>query len=242
LDGGGTASYARRRRAPWREDDITTHRLSRLEQRERTRQLLLEAAEAVFVRNGYHATSVDQIAEEAGFSKGAVYSNFENKDELFLAVVERRHDSRALAIEQDVPTDKPIVDQAMDAGTRFFDVIVRDPDWSLLMMEYAAHAARHDDLRDRLRHRNVSMRERMAEFITHHLALLGLTCPVPINQLTAVLFALGEGFIIEKLTDPDGVSDDTFGTALALLFAGLVASQPPRTDGASPADAPAVTR
>jgi AcrR family transcriptional regulator len=203
-------------------------RLSRLEQRERTRQLLLEAAEAVFVRNGYHASSVEQVAEEAGFSKGAVYSNFENKDELFLAVLEHRYDSRALAIEEDIAPDKPITEQAMDAGTRFIDVIVRDPDWSLLMMEYAAHAARHDELRDRLRARNTGMRERTAELITRHLDLLGLTCPVPLEQLTAILFALGDGFIIEKLTDPDGISDDTFGTAMALLFAGLVASQPPQ--------------
>ena len=69
-------------------------RLTRAEQRDVTRSRLLDAAEKVFVDRGFHAASVDEVAEEAGYSKGAVYSNFENKDELFLAVLERRTHGR----------------------------------------------------------------------------------------------------------------------------------------------------
>src|SRR4029077_18498595 len=99
-------------------------RLSRAEQRDQTRARLLDAAEKVFVDHGFHAASVDQVAEEAGYSKGAVYSNFENKDELFLAVLERRVDSRALAAGASVASDQPIDAQATEAGKAFFDVFL----------------------------------------------------------------------------------------------------------------------
>src|SRR5512132_991876 len=65
-------------------------RLSRAERRQQTREELLTAAEACFVTRGFHATSVDQVAEQAGYTKGAVYSNFAAKEDLFFAVYERR--------------------------------------------------------------------------------------------------------------------------------------------------------
>ena len=61
-------------------------RLSRAERRQQTREELLSAAEACFVSQGFHATSVDQVAEQAGYTKGAVYSNFASKEDLFFAV------------------------------------------------------------------------------------------------------------------------------------------------------------
>src|SRR2546421_6317082 len=91
-------------------------RLSRTEQRDQTRARLLDAAEKVFVDRGFHAASVEEVAEEAGYSKGAVYSNFENKDELFLAVLERRVDSPALAIEGTVSPGPPITPPGTQAG------------------------------------------------------------------------------------------------------------------------------
>src|SRR5918993_2878591 len=65
-------------------------RLSRVERREQTREELLTAAEACFVADGFHATSVDGVAERAGYTKGAVYSNFASKEDLFFGVYQRR--------------------------------------------------------------------------------------------------------------------------------------------------------
>jgi AcrR family transcriptional regulator len=196
-------------------------RLSRSEQRDQTRARLLDAAEKVFVDRGFHAASVDEVAEEAGYSKGAVYSNFENKDELFLAVLERRVDSRALAIESEVPTDQPITDQAAQAGTAFFEVFLQQSQWSLLLMEFATYAARHPNLRERFAVRNRRMRVAMAGLIDRHLSELGLRAPISNEDLATILFAMGDGFIMTKLTEPDAVSDDLFGQALVLMLAGL---------------------
>src|SRR5829696_7979584 len=65
-------------------------RLTRAEKRERTYEELISAAERLFIEQGFHATSVDEIALEAGYTKGAVYSNFDSKEDLFFAVYERR--------------------------------------------------------------------------------------------------------------------------------------------------------
>lgn len=204
-------------------------RLSRSEQRDQTRARLLDAAEKVFVERGFHAASVDEVAEEAGYSKGAVYSNFENKDELFLAVLERRVDSRALAIETGVSPDQPISDQAAQAGDAFLEVFLQQSQWSLLLMEFATYAARHPELRERFAARNRRMRTAMAGLIDSHLTALGLRAPISNDDLAMILFALGDGFILTKLTDPDTVSDSLFGDALVLMLAGLQPAQTAKT-------------
>lgn len=206
-------------------------RLSRAERRELTRKQLLDAAEQVFVDQGFHAASVDQVAEAAGYSKGAVYSNFENKDELFLAVLERRVDSRALAIESDVPTDRPIGEQAAQAGTAFFDVFLEQSQWSLLLMEFATHAARHPHLRERFAARNLRLREAMVELIDRHLGALGIVSPVPSEELAMILFALGDGCILTKLIEPDRIPDSVFASALVLMLGGLQATREPAAVG-----------
>ena len=206
-------------------------RLTRAEQRDLTRTRLLDAAEKVFVDRGFHAASVDEVAEEAGYSKGAVYSNFENKDELFLAVLERRVDSRAMAIETGVPTDRPITEQAEQAGNAFFEVFLQQSQWALLLMEFATYAARHPKLRDRFAARNRRMREAMATLIDRHLGALGLHAPMSSADLAAMLFALGDGFIMTKLIEPDEIHDDLFGRALVLMLAGLQSTEPALPDG-----------
>src|SRR3954469_13948468 len=88
----------------------TTVRLSRAERRARTRDDLVAAADELFSANGFHATSVDAVADAAGYTKGAVYSNFASKEDLFFAVYERRvdryveHVERRLAEASDAAT------------------------------------------------------------------------------------------------------------------------------------------
>ena len=196
-------------------------RLSRAEQRDQTRARLLDAAEKVFVERGFHAASVDDVADEAGYSKGAVYSNFENKDELFLAVLERRVDSRALAIETGVSADQPIADQAVQAGNAFLEVFLEQSQWSLLLMEFGTYAVRHPELRERYAARSRRMQTAMAGLIDKHLDALGLRAPVSSEDLATILFALGHGFLMAKLTEPDTVPDSLFSDALLLMLGGL---------------------
>ena len=144
-----------------------------------------------------------------------------SKDELFLAVLDRRVDSRALNIEQQVSGDQSLADQAHEAGEKFFSVFLQQSSWSLLLMEFATYAARHPDLRDRFDARNRRIRDAMIELIDRHLDLLGLEPPLPTDQLAAILFALGDGIILEHLTSSEGVPETLFGNALALMLSGI---------------------
>ena len=119
-------------------------RLTRPERRERTRGDLLAAARTVFERHGFHRASLDQIADEAGYTKGAVYSHFPGgKDALFLAVLDRHIDER-------VPTYAEIVlsqdsfEASLRAIARHLVALGRgDPAWTPLLVEFWTHAS-HD--------------------------------------------------------------------------------------------------
>src|SRR5207342_199542 len=125
-----------------------TVRLSRMERREKTRQDLLNAAETCFITRGFHATSVDEVAERAGYTKGAVYSNFASKEDLFFGVYQRR-------VEQVLTEVGPGLRQL--GAERAFDQLAagalhrRDPDdgWRAVFFEFWAHVVRHPELRDR---------------------------------------------------------------------------------------------
>src|SRR6478752_4541031 len=120
-------------------------RLSRAEQNDRNRALLLAAARRVFLERGYYAATLDQIADEAGFSKGAVYSRFASKADMFLALLEDRIAERAAQNAQ----------LAEDlAGTGHFAAVIDlaergAPGWRLLVTEFRVHAARDPELNRR---------------------------------------------------------------------------------------------
>jgi len=126
-----------------------TERLTRVEQQQRTRDRVIEAADRLFVENGFHAVSVDRVATEAGYTKGAVYSNFDSKEDLFFAVYERRAQrlsdefARRFAAAPDAAT-------GMD--TVAADVMRRrggDDGWLAVFFEFWAHVVRRPELRER---------------------------------------------------------------------------------------------
>ena len=115
-------------------------RLTRSESHAQTREQLLVAARQMFARSGYGGTSVDMIAAEAGYSKGAIYSNFASKEAIFLELLERYKDeeiaefSRIMALE-DADSRKALL--------HWLETMHQDEDWALLTMELALHARRY---------------------------------------------------------------------------------------------------
>jgi hypothetical protein len=93
-------------------------------------------------------------------------------------------------------------------------------------MEFGTYAVRHPELRERFAARSRRMRTAMAELIGTHLAALGLRAPISNDDLATILFALGDGFLMTKLTDPDSVPDALFGEALVLMLGGLQPAEP----------------
>src|SRR5947208_5485865 len=118
-------------------------RLTRQESQARTRALLLEVATAEFLAHGYHATSLERVAEAAGFSKGAVYGNFAGKEELCLAVLERYFFAQLQKFVTEFAAGGETIEERLGVLERWLEVAMADEKWQLLALEFAVHT-RHN--------------------------------------------------------------------------------------------------
>jgi AcrR family transcriptional regulator len=198
-----------------------TRRLTRKEQQADTRGRLLRSAAKVFARRGFQAASLDEIAADAGFTKGAVYANFESKEDLFLAMLDERFAERRAAMERTAATGEEPEDQVRAGGGDFAEYLTADPEWQRLFLEMAAHAGRDERFRRALVARYRGLREVIADVYAGRAEELGVEPPVPFEQIAWMVFAMGNGFAMEKLLEPDAVPDDLFAQMLTIFLAGL---------------------
>jgi AcrR family transcriptional regulator len=163
----------------------------------------LASADRAFSRDGFHASSVDAIAEDAGYSKGAVYARFGGKDDLFLAVLEARFDQRLAPIGGDL-SQHPSREDRIEAFARAHrEMVAADPAWTVAWVEFAAHATRDANLSRRLRALNASLRERAERRLTE----LGLVDATEAGYLATIALVYASGVSIERMLDPDGVPE-----------------------------------
>jgi AcrR family transcriptional regulator len=197
-------------------------RETRAEKQARTRAELIATAATVFARRGYRGASVEEIAEEAGYSHGAVYSNFEGKAELFLAVFEDYMAERVRELAETqaaLPEDAPLEARARALADQWMDRLARDRESVLLHMEFIAHAGRDHELAGRFGTRSAAMREAVARYISSYEEEAGAELPVPADDLALVLRALGIGLAVESLVSPDAVRHDLYGDFVESLVA-----------------------
>lgn len=197
-------------------------RTTRAEQKALTRERLLEAAARVFARRGFAGVSVEEIADEAGFSKGAVYSNFATKDELFLTLFDERTSQKLALVDDVFQGAEDLGSRARGGAARLSNVIERNRDWCLLFMEFWTYAVRTPDLRRKFADHYEALRERVAMVVEVQAAELGVELAIPALDVAAGLIALGEGLVLQKLTDPDRFKGDLGASLLALFFAGAI--------------------
>jgi AcrR family transcriptional regulator len=198
-----------------------TRRLTRKEQQAATRDRLLRSAAKVFARRGFQAASLDEIAADAGFTKGAVYANFDSKEDLFLAMLDERFAGRRAAIERIAATGEDPEAQLREGGGEFAAYVTADPEWQRLYAEMVAHASRDERFREALVARERELREVIAGAYARRAEELGYEAPVPFDQIAWMVFAMGNGFALEKLLEPDAVPDDLFAQMLTIFLAGL---------------------
>jgi AcrR family transcriptional regulator len=204
-------------------------RKTQAERREETRELVLAAAARVFARRGFHAASLDAVAEEAGFSRGAVYYNFADKEELFLELLDRRCAERAQDLRAafaEVPEGDVAATsrQAELAAQHALDAMTGDPEWRALYFEFLAHAARDSAFRRRFARRSAEMRGALEEVVVDQTRPVADTLGMEPEQLAVVIDALGTGLWgHHMLHGPHAVPPDLFSKALALLVDGIAA-------------------
>ena len=182
------------------------------------RDLLLEAALALFAERGYEQTSLDQVAAAAGFTKGAVYSNFGSKDELFLTLMDQQIDKRVGQVRDalQLPHDAARTGQLL--GDQITAALDEDAEWQLLFLDYVLRAARDPAVRERF----VEHRRRVRALVAA--AVSELVGPLPstpggldAEAVASAVLALSYGLGVERLTDPTAVPDDLFGRLLQAL-------------------------
>jgi AcrR family transcriptional regulator len=193
--------------------------MSRAERQERTRGELVDAAERLFSDQGFRATSIDAVAAEAGFTKGAVYSNFASKEDLFFAVYERRVDRRVEEMEAAIaasPSAREAVERLVPgAGGR----AAASDGWLAVFFEFWAHVLRHPELRERFAAQHRRVIEPLARISVQFSAEEGERLPDDPFKLATARFAMQLGLQLERLTQPEVVDDD-FGRRMATILMG----------------------
>lgn len=187
--------------------------------RTEVRSRLLEAAGRCFADSGYEGTSLERIALAAGFSKGAVYSNFANKEELFFALMDGRIEERAAAIAsaRSAAEGSPR-ELAEAAGRRFEALVAADPAWQRLFLEFWLHCVRNEALRARFAERRREMRRNLGSVAGEEAGKSGCRLALGPEDAATVILALSNGLGIEGLIDPELDLEPLMGRMLGLLF------------------------
>lgn len=177
-------------------------RTSRAESQVRTRQRLIATAKAMFLDKGYHATSLDAVAEAAGYSKGAVYSNFRNKDQLCLAVLEDIHAGEVAAIEE-IFTGASTVHEGIAVFEQWLPQMLSAEGRTILGVGFGIAVRDSPELRAELAAMEQRMIAAVARLISSQAARLGLTPLLPAEDVAAVLVGLRIGIGMQRVLDPE---------------------------------------
>ena len=190
--------------------------------REEVRRRLLEAATHVFARRGYAGASLEEVAEEAGFSKGAVYSNFSGKEEVFYALLREHVGERIDRVRDAVSSAETLQEAGAAAGRASAEATQEEPDWHLLFLEFVTQAAHQSELGEELGRQRTVLRELIADQVRDRLEAGGVEPSLSAEQLAILMLALSNGLAIEQIVQPDGVDPDLFGRAVELIAVGLL--------------------
>jgi AcrR family transcriptional regulator len=166
--------------------------------------------------------SIDRIAEEAGYTKGAFYANFASKEELFLVVLEQKFAAELERLEAAIAGVGEPADQARQAAEDFLAYVDRDPQWPRLYQEFATHAARNESFRAELAERQRALRRRMAEVFARWATAFGVQPALPHTDIAAMTFFMADGFLLDRIIDPT-LDDGLYATMVEVFLHGLMA-------------------
>jgi AcrR family transcriptional regulator len=177
-------------------------RLTRQESQARTRALLLEVATTEFLAHGYTGTSLEKIAELAGFSKGAVYGNFAGKEELCLAVLENHFFAQLQSFVGEFAAGGDTIEDRLAVLERWLERLLAEDDWQVLAVEFAVHTRRNPKIQQQLAERERMVRAAITALMSQQIKQLGVKPVLPPEQLGIVLVSVVGGITVQRLLDP----------------------------------------
>jgi AcrR family transcriptional regulator len=194
-----------------------------------TRQHLLDAAAIVFAREGFHGATLDEVAATAGFTKGAVYSNFKSKDELFLALLDDRIERQfAVASEvldagsHELSEQMPRIRELLRSGAFFWE-----ESWTTLYLEFVVYSRRNPEAAAKLAASAQRTRAFVTQMMETEYALVGTRARYPTEHLAEISLALISGLGVDQIVDPSSVTDATIDTVLSFLYSSMGVDDPP---------------
>jgi AcrR family transcriptional regulator len=164
---------------------------------------LLDAAMEQFAERGYGATSIPDICARAGLTKGAFYSNFANKDALFLALLDRSWERRAEWIRRAVPAGPLLAAEEPEERASPGDMEVKRQ-WTLVSMEFSLHAIRQPDVAQLLVQHELRVRSELALLVSEALERAERLPTLPVDELARMIVAVTEGSDVQVLTNRAG--------------------------------------
>jgi AcrR family transcriptional regulator len=190
--------------------------------RAETAERLLDAALETFTDIGFAAASVEDICRRGGFTRGAFYSSFRTKDELFAALF-ARETTRDLALaEERLAGIEDEADPVTAAVERCLSTFRADRTWVLVLTEYRLHAARRPEAAAALREHTTALHDRLTGLIEGASARAGVRLTVPAGRLAAMVLALHDGMVVHGVGDDPGSTDLERAALLLLLRAATV--------------------
>lgn len=207
-----------------RTDMNRTATLSRHKERaENTRALLIQSAEKVFARDGFEAAKLEEIAADAGYTRGAFYANFDSKEDLFFALLESEIASRIAALEREMNKVRE-PEAKLKAMREFFLTMTLDRRWCLLALEFKLFAVRHPEVRQRLAAMHRRFVGPRVGFLEEVMKALGRELPASAYATGVSLAALGNSLTLEHMLDPALMPEGDVRHIMSSFFASLTST------------------
>jgi AcrR family transcriptional regulator len=205
-------------------------RPTRAETKARTREQLLDAAARVFAQKGLTGATVEEIAELAGYSTGALYSNFDGKEQLFLELLSAR---RSRGLESQAAVAAEVLEKAvagdedsLSALCEFFAKVAdRGTDFAALQAEFWLYAVRNPEAMGIIASKTDEQVHALEPLANLIMESFGVAAGIPPNAVTRVILGLFQGLMRQRRVDPAAVPDELLAQAIKWLLAGLRAAE-----------------
>lgn len=205
---------------PYARMESVPQRWTRERRLEQTRNMLLDAAEELFARKGLLGAALDEIADAAGYTRGAIYSHFGAKEELFLAVIERQRQRFLDGFTETIESFHRLSDIDLDELANRWREMSSGTARAALGYEFTLFLLRNPEARERLAEQRVETVRSLGNFISKNVARLGATLTIPAETLARVILAVNDGITLGSHLD----EEDLYQPYLQLVVSSISAS------------------
>lgn len=194
---------------------------SRIERSDATRAALVRSASRLICELGMHGASIDSIAADAGYTKGAFYAHFASKEDMFLTLLDEHFATELARLDTVLEGTADPAQEARAAAEGFLARVDSEPEWRGLYRELAAHAGRNEAFREQFAARERDLRERMASVFERWASDLGVTPAVPARDVAAMTMFMADGFLLGRTIEPD-LDPALYGRMFEVFLHGLM--------------------